>query len=144
MSIIQFLVTSMYAEGMFIEQSRYLRGIRVRITQKVLVDGIWKKQLVRHIGTAEHKLDLAALMTKAETVKRQLTQGDQIALPLPSTAPVSHLRRVGESLLGAEAVLGCLFDRFNLPAMPLLRQLVIARILWPFSTRRTAVLLQQA
>lgn len=128
---------------MFIEQSRYRSGTRVRIMQKVLVDGIWKKQLVRHIGTARHELDLAALMTKAEMVKRQLAQGDQIALPLPSTVQASRLQCVGESWIGAETVLGCLFDRFNLPRMPLLRHLVIARILWPVSKRRTAVLLGQ-
>jgi len=59
------MVTSDTIGFVFIEKSKYLSSTRVRIMDKELTDGVGKKKLIRHVGTARSDLDLAGLMKKA-------------------------------------------------------------------------------
>jgi hypothetical protein len=124
---------------MHIEKSRYRTSTRVRIVTKVLVNGVWKKRLVVHVGTAQHELDIAVLVERAEHTLAELRQGDQLALRLAADAPVSHLQRVGDYWQLAEAALGGLYDRLGIASdLPFLRLMVIARIVYPKSKLQTA------
>ena len=119
---------------MHIEKSKYRTSTRVRIVQKVLVSGVWKKQLVKHIGTARHELDIAVLVSQAEQTLTTLRQGEQLTFQLTDPAPVSRLQRVGDYWQLAEASLGGLYDRLGITTtIPFLRLMVIARIVFPKS-----------
>ncbi|TAN25966.1 MAG: IS1634 family transposase, partial [Actinomycetota bacterium] len=125
---------------MFIEKSKYLSTIRVRIMDKELTDGVWKKKLIRHVGTARSDLDLAVLMQKAQEMLFQLERPGQFNLEFGDMGNRSGLRVTGEYHEAAELVLGHFFDRLQIkgPNLPLLRLLVISRILLPQSKMRTA------
>lgn len=127
---------------MYIEKSRYRASVRVRIVQKVFVSGVWKKQLVAHIGSAAHPLDIEVLLAQAKQTLADLRLGDQLALGgLTKDPAVSRLQRVGEHWQLAEAVLGNLYDRLHIESankLPFLRPMVIARIVFPASKLRTA------
>lgn len=130
---------------MYIEKSRYRTSTRVRIVQKVLVAGIWKKQIIDHIGTAQHELDIGILMTQAEQTLAELRRGEQLALKLIADAPASRLQRVGDYWQLAEESLGGLYDRLGITAsIPFLRPMVIARIVFPKSKLRTATFLSES
>ena len=115
--------------------------------EKVLVEGGWKKRLVRHVGTAKDDLDLAVLLNEAQKTLSELRRPNQLTLPFPAGGGVSGLRTVGEYHYGAELVLGHLFDRLGISeeglSGGLCRQLVIARMLYPVSKRRTAQFLNR-
>ena len=115
--------------------------------EKVLVEGGWKKRLVRHVGTAKDDLDLALLLKEAQKTLSELRRPNQLTLPFPADGGVSGLRTVGEYHYGAELVLGHLFDRLGISeeglSGGLCRQLVIARMLYPVSKRRTAQFLNR-
>lgn len=130
---------------MYIEQSRFRGSVRVRLVKKVLVDGAWKKQLVTHIGTAQHELDIGLLLETARKRLDELRRGDQLTLSLPSEAqPTSRLQNNGEYWQLTEQVLGGLYDRLGITTtIPLLRPLVIARIVFPRSKLQTANWLTQ-
>lgn len=124
---------------MYIERSRYRASTRIRIVRKVLVAGAWKKQLVKHIGTAQHELDIAVLVGQAKQTLAELRRGQQLALELVADQPSSRLRRVGDYWQLAEASLGGLYDRLGIAAdIPFLRLMVLARIVFPKSKRATA------
>ena len=131
---------------MFIDRSRYKETIRVRIMDKRFEDGIWKKKLVRHIGTAKSELDLRFLNEKAKEVLFELKHKNQLALEFPEQADLTGLRTIGEYHQGADLVLGALVDRIGIssPNDSLLRRLVIARILYPTSKIRTISFLNQS
>lgn len=123
---------------MYLEQSRYKGSVRVRIMQRVRVKGVWRNTLVRHIGTAKHELDIAVLLEQGKADLRTLHRGNQQALSLDSQV-VSDLRNNGEYWQLTETVLGHLFDRLGIePSLPLLRPLVIARVVFPKSKLQTA------
>ena len=125
---------------MYLEKSKLGSTTRVRIVEKRLEYGVWKKKLIRHIGTAKSDTDLEFLMEKAQETLLELKHKDQLMLPFPDDSSLSGLRTVGEYHQGAELVLGGLFDRLGIPLanVALLRQLIMARILHPVSKRRTA------
>jgi transposase len=128
---------------MYIEKSRYRTSTRVRIVRKVLVAGFWKKQLVEHIGAAQHELDVALLVTQAEQTLVKLRRGEQLALRLTARPPTSRLQRTGEYWQLAEASLGGLYDRLGIQTVPFLRLMVIARIVFPRSKLQTASFLSE-
>jgi transposase len=131
---------------MYIEKSRYRSSVRVRIVQKVLVSGVWKKQLVAHVGSAAHPLDIEVLLIQAKQTLADLRLGDQLALGLTKEPATSHLQRVGEHWQLAEAALGNLYDRLHIETtqkLPFLRAMVIARIVFPASKLRTASFLSE-
>ena len=80
---------------MYIEKSRNRTSTRIRIVQKVFVAGTWKKQIVIHIGSALHELDIGILMAQAEQTLTKLRQGDQQSLKLFRDPPTSRLQRIG-------------------------------------------------
>lgn len=123
---------------MHIEKSRFRTSTRIRIVHKVLVNGVWKKRLVKHIGAAQHELDIAILILQAEQTLAKLRQGEQLALRLTPAAPASRVRRVGDYWQLAEAALGSLYDRLGITDLPFLRLMVIARIVYPKSKLQTA------
>ena len=125
---------------MYLEKSKLGSTTRVRIVEKRLEYGVWKKKLIHHIGTAKSDTDLEFLMEKAQETLLELKHKDQLMLPFPDDSSLSGLRTVGEYHQGAELVLGGLFDRLGIPLanVALLRQLIMARILHPVSKRRTA------
>lgn len=130
---------------MYIEKSRYRQSLRVRIVCKVLVSGAWKKQIIQHIGTARHELDIALLTTHAEQVLAELRRGEQLALSFVPPQKPSQLVRTGEYWQLADLALGYVYDRIGLtPDLPLLRSLVIARVVFPASKRKTAGFLTRA
>jgi transposase len=126
----------------YIEKSKYRGSVRVRLVKKVNYGGKWYKELVQHIGTASHDLDVALLVEKAKTIKEELEHKDQTEI-FKQNIPTSSVVRLGDYLLGAEVSLGRLFDHFNLENTGLLKTLVISRILWPVSKRRTATLIEK-
>lgn len=129
---------------MYIEKSRYRTSTRIRIVQKVLVAGVWKKQLITHIGAAQHELDINVLLAKAEQTLAELHRGKQLALKLTADPPSSRLQRVGDHWQLAETALGGLYDRLGIGSdMPFLRLMVIARIVFPKSKLRTASFLSE-
>jgi transposase len=104
-----------------------------------LVAGAWKKKLVKHIGTAQHELDIEVLAVRAEQALAELRRGEQVALQLTVREPSSRLQRVGEYWQLAEASLGSLYDRLGIAAdLPFLRLMAIARIVFPKSKLQTA------
>lgn len=113
---------------------------------KRLEDGVWKKKLVRHIGTAKSESDLKFLNEKAKEVLFELKHKNQLVLEFPSQASMTGLRTIGEYHQGADLVLGALVDRIGIssPNASLLRQLVIARILYPVSKIRTVSFLNRS
>lgn len=131
---------------MFIEKSKYLATTRVRIMEQELVNGVWKRKLIRHIGTAKSDLDLKLLMESAKQTLDQLERPNQLRFPFPSEIETSGLRTVGEFHQGADLVLGHLFDRLGIARSEanLLRFLVMARILLPSSKRRTVQFLNKS
>ena len=106
---------------------------------KKVENGVWKKKLIRHIGTAKSELDLKFLDQKAKEVLRELKHKNQLELKFPSYQDVTGLRTIGEFHQGPDLVLGGLVDRIEVssPNPLLLRYLVIARILYPVSKIRT-------
>lgn len=130
----------------FIEKSKYLSTTRVRIMEKELVDGVWKKRLIRHVGTAKSDLDLIVLMQRAKEIVFQLERPGQLELGFGDFAHRSGLRMTGEYHEGADLILGHFFDRLCITGSnrQLLRQLVIARILLPSSKMRTTRFLKKA
>ena len=131
---------------MFIEKSKYLSTTRVRIMEQELENGVWKRKLVRHIGTAKSDLDLSLLMERAKQTLDQLERPNQLRFPVPYEIETSGLRTIGQFHQGADLVLGHLFDRLGIEQgkAGLLRLLVIARILLPSSKRRTLQFLNQS
>lgn len=131
---------------MFIEKSRYRSTVRVRIMEKELEGGIWKRRLIRHVGTAKSELDLGVLMQRAKEMLFQMERPGQLDLGLGSLSRGGGLRTTGEYSEGANLVLGGLFDRLVIegPDRSLLRLLVIARILLPSSKMRTVRFLNKA
>jgi transposase len=123
---------------MHIEKSRYRTSTRVRIVHKVLVNGVWKKRLIKHIGAAQAELDIAALIMQAEQTLAELRRGKQLPLRLMADTPASRLQRVGDYWQLAEVVLGGLYDRLGITYLPFLRLMVIARIIYPKSKLKTA------
>ncbi len=113
---------------------------------KELTDGVWKKKLIRHVGTAKSDLDLAVLMQKAKEMLFQLERPGQLDLEFGDIRNRSGLRVTGEYHEGADLILGHFFDRLHIkgPNLPLLRLLVIARILLPQSKMRTARFLKRS
>lgn len=112
---------------------------------KQLENGVWKKKLIRHIGTAKSELDLKFLDQKAKEVLHELKHKNQLELEFPSYEDMTGLRTVGEFHQGADLVLGALVDRLQIssPNPSLLRYLVIARILHPVSKIRTVSFLNR-
>ena len=112
---------------------------------KQLENGVWKKKLIRHIGTAKSELDLKFLDQKAKEVLHELKHKNQLELEFPSYEDMTGLRTVGEFHQGADMVLGALVDRLRIssPNPSLLRYLVIARILHPVSKIRTVSFLNR-
>lgn len=110
------------------------------------VNGVWKRKLVRHIGTAKSDLDLRLLMETAKQTLDQLERPNQLRFPFSSEIETSGLRSVGEFHQGADLVLGHLFDRLGIARSEanLLRFLVMARILLPSSKRRTVQFLNKS
>ena len=47
---------------------------------KQVENGVWKKKLIRHIGTAKSELDLKFLNQKAKEVLHELKPKNQLAL----------------------------------------------------------------
>ncbi len=131
---------------MYFEKSKLGATTRVRIVEKQRENGVWKKRLIRHIGTAKSDTDLEFLMEKAKEALLELKHKDQLRLPFPDDSSLSGLRTVGEYHQGADLVLGGLFDRLGIPLgnVALLRQLIMARILHPTSKRRTAQFLNRS
>ena len=130
---------------MYIEKSRYRTSTRIRIVQKVLVAGTWKKQIVVHIGSAQHELDIGILMSQAEQALAELHKGKQESLKLYTEPPISRLQRIGDHWQLAEDSLGSLYDRLGInTTIPFLRLMVIARIVFPKSKRQTANFLSTA
>ena len=131
---------------MFVEKSKYLSTTRVRIMEQELVNGVWKRKLVRHIGTAKSDLDLKLLMERAKQTLDQLERPNQLRFPFPSDIETSGLRTIGQFHQGADLVLGHIFDQLGIEEgkAGLLRLLVIARILLPGSKRRTLQFLNQS
>lgn len=127
---------------MYIEKSKYKGSTRVRLVKKTKHGGKWYKELIQHIGTASHDLDIVLLIEKAKAIKQELEHKDQVEI-FKTHMPVSKVVRLGDYLIGAEVSLGVLFDRFNLNNSELLKILVISRILWPVSKRRTATLIEK-
>ena len=138
--------TSLMIGSVFIDKSRYKETIRVRIMDKQFEDGVWKKKLIRHIGTAKSELDLKFLNENAKEVLYELKHKNQLALEFPGQSDMTGLRTVGEYHQGADLVLGTLMDRIGIssPNLSLLRQLVIARILYPVSKIRTVSFLNRS
>ncbi len=134
---------------MFVEQSPFRGTVRVRIVDKVLVQGKWAKKVVRHVGTGHSDAETAALVEAARHEIANRVAGGQMLLSLspPQVDPVGALRMDGVYWEGAEVLLGSLFDRLGLettlPSSSVLRHLVMARILDPCSKRRTARLLNE-
>lgn len=79
--------------------------------EQELVNGVWKRKLIRHIGTAKSDLDLSLLMERAKQTLDQLERPNQLRFPFPSDIETSRLRTIGEFHQGADIVLGHLFDR---------------------------------
>lgn len=131
---------------MFIEKSKYLSTTHVRIVGKELVGGVWKKKLIRRVGTAKSELDLIVLMQSAKEILFQLERLGQLNLELGDFTHQSGLRITGEYHKGADLVLGHFFDRLRItgPNRQLLRHLVIVRILLPSSKMRTTRVLKWA
>ncbi|MBL8121389.1 IS1634 family transposase [Candidatus Saccharibacteria bacterium] len=130
---------------MYIEKSHYRTSTRIRIVTKVRINGVWKKQLVKHIGTAQHELDIAVLMLQAEQDLAAMRRGEQLVLQLTPDTPSSQLRRVGDYWQLAEASLGSLYDRLGITTpVPFLRLMVIARIVFPKSKLQTASFLSES
>ena len=138
--------TSLMIGSVFIDKSRYKETIRIRIMDKQFEDGVRKKKLIRHIGTAKSELDLKFLNEKAKEVLYELKHKNQLALEFPDQSDMTGLRTVGEYHQGADLVLGTLMDRIGIssPNLSLLRQLVIARILYPVSKIRTVSFLNRS
>lgn len=127
----------------FIEKSRYRDIIRVRISEQVFSESKWRQEVLCHVGATKNDLELAVLFGQAQTKKLDETKrGDQLMLPFETEELTSSMELFGETLRGAQEILGSLFDRFgitlNPSAVSLFRQLVIARILLPASKHRTA------
>ena len=114
--------------------------------EQELENGVWKRKLVRHIGTAKSDLDLSLLMERAKQTLDQLERPNQLRFPVPYEIETSGLRTIGQFHQGADLVLGHLFDRLGIEQgkAGLLRLLVIARILLPSSKRRTLQFLNQS
>lgn len=109
-----------------------------------MVAGVWKKQVVAHIGAGQHELDIGVLVAKAEQTLAELRSGDQLALKLSVDTPASRLQRVGDYWKLVEIALGGLYDRLGLTTdIPFLRLMVIARIVFPKSKLRTAGFLSE-
>ena len=62
---------------------------------KELADGVWKKKLIRHVGTAKSDLDLAVLMQKAKEMLFQLERPGQLDLEFGDIRNRSGLRVTG-------------------------------------------------
>ena len=60
---------------------------------KELADGVWKKKLIRHVGTAKSDLDLAVLMQKANP-----SFALQASLPSSATIGVNNSGTTTEQL----------------------------------------------
>ena len=114
--------------------------------EQELVDGVWKRKLVRHIGTAKSDLELEILTRKAKEILDELKRPNQLRIPFSvEQSYTGDLRTVGEFYQGADLVLGHLFDRLDIDRCEsqLLRFLTIARILLPSSKRRTVQFLNK-
>lgn len=92
---------------MFLEKSRLGSKTRVRIVEKQLVEGRWKKILVRHIGVAKSDSDLQFLIAKAKEALFELEHKDQLDLPFPTSSTLSGLRTFAVYNQGANLVLDC-------------------------------------
>ena len=87
---------------MYLEKSKLGSTTRVRIVEKRLENGVWKKKLVAHVGTAKSDTDLEFLMEKAKETLLELKNKDQLTLPFSDEANFSGLRTVGEYHQGAD------------------------------------------
>jgi hypothetical protein len=114
--------------------------------EQELVNGVCRRKLIRHIGTAKPDLDLKLLMERAKETLDQPERPNQLRFPFPSEIETSGLRTIGHFHQGADLVLGQIFDRlgFDRGEAGLLRLLVIARILLPSSKRRALQFLNQS
>ena len=82
---------------------------------------------------------------KAKEALFEMEHKNQLIFEFPSQADLTGLRTMGEYHQGAELVLGALVDRIGIsPNYSLLRQLVIARILFPVSKIRTVSFLNKS
>ena len=90
----------------FVEKSKYLSTTRVRIMEQELVNGVCRRKLIRHIGTAKPDLDLKLLMERAKETLDQPERPNQLRFPFPSEIETSGLRTIGHFHQGADLVLG--------------------------------------
>ncbi len=80
---------------------------------KQVENGVWKKKLIRHIGTAKSELDLKFFDQKAKEVLHELKHKNQLELEFPSYQDVTDLRTIGEFHQGPDLVLAGLVDRIE-------------------------------
>lgn len=133
---------------MYIQRSAYRGATRIRVMEQARVDGVWKKQLVQHVGTAHDDLERELLLARAREIMDTRRHPGQLDLAFASGSALRlQVRAVGEYWEGAEVVLGTLFDAFGIAMrasdLRLLRNLVIARVMNPVSKRRTAAWLSE-
>ena len=69
--------------------------------EQELVDGVWKRKLVRHIGTAKSDLELEILTRKAKEILDELKRPNQLRIPFSvEQSYTGNLRTVGEFYQG--------------------------------------------
>ena len=131
---------------MHIDVSSYKGAKRVRIVERVKVDGRYTTRLLKHIGTARSDDELEILKRIAETDRSRLSNPNQLRLDLGQNS-LRGLFSLGVFHHGAELVFGDIFDSLGVSVgrlSPLLRLLTIARIMHPASKRDTATWLGDA
>lgn len=129
---------------MYVHVSKYRNTARVRLLQKVRIDGSVKTRLVKHIGTARNKDELEILKELAKKDLIRLRYPDQLRFGIDDI-PSAGIYALSDFYHGAEIIFSPLLERLNLPMKryPLFTQLVIARLINPTSKRQTAVFLQK-
>jgi hypothetical protein len=113
--------------------------------KQVQVDGIWKRKVVLHVGTAKSDLDLSLLLIEANKLLGQLEKPDELRFDFSFEIATSALRKIGDFRQSADLVLGQLYDRLEIGIanVELLSLLVIARLLQPGSKKRTVEFLNK-
>ena len=130
---------------MYVHVSPYRGHKRVRLVKQEKVDGRLKTIFVKHIGTAANDEELEILKSIAEKERSKAIQANQLSFDLGQIQSGS-LSTLGFYQLGAELVLGEIFDSFSISIgrlTPLLRLLTIARIIHPSSKRNTAIWIEE-
>lgn len=123
--------------SMYITVSRYKTYIRVRIMNKVQVDGKWKSYLVEHIGSVQNDTELVVLKEKAkQRIAELLPQLSLLDKLIPSSDDTDRIVMSGSFASGLWQIIGEIYDRIGL-SNDLFKYLVLARIALPKSKLAT-------